>query len=144
MFGCFRFIHPVVFLSYTARSLSHSFAFHSSILIPTAPRGDESDPYPVFPLSSFFHTSEPSTQHPVPFQSPLSKLSHRKPYIITLVVHIHSRETHEANSPDTQPPRHFVQQTSRPRARRQAPPVLYLHLQHHQHPRRLHFLISHT
>ena len=34
MFGCFRFIYPVVFLSYTARSLSHPFVFHCSVLIP--------------------------------------------------------------------------------------------------------------
>jgi len=38
MFGCFRFIYPVVFLSYTARSLSHPFIFHCSVLIPPLQR----------------------------------------------------------------------------------------------------------
>jgi hypothetical protein len=96
--------------------------------------------------SSSTQNRAPSTQFPAPSSLSVPTIHIVQPYIKRLKVHVHVRscETHEATSSDAQPPRRSVQHLSRLRARPQAPSVHYPHLQHRQHPRQLHFLISLT
>src|SRR5882762_3670764 len=60
--SCFPVIHSQITITSFHIPL---FRSHS-----TAPCGDESNSYPVFPLSSFFHTSEPRTENTQQYPEP--------------------------------------------------------------------------
>ena len=94
----------------------------------------------------------PGTQHPVPLQFPSFRSPHHpvhsvhRQYLNTQI--LSERGTHKVSTRVTQPPRRSVQHTSCPRARRQAPSIPCLRLQHrqrhHPHPPRLHSLTNRT